>query len=144
MLGKWGVRFNGGVKMHSAHWQDVLTLFCMTILADEKVYQEEVEAFIEAGLALKARLSPKIMLTRHMMVDWFKLYREDLGEIMKGPERSVVIQNCLDNLQDVPERSEIATSLIEIARSDGYKHRNEINIIHLAHNAWGLTLPLAS
>ena len=129
--------------MHSAHWQDVLTLFCMTILADEKVYQEEIEAFQQAGLELKARLSPKIMLTRHMMLDWFKLYREDIFEIMQGPRRSVIIKNCLDNLQDVPERDEIARSLITIANSDGHKHRKEIDIISRAHQAWGLTLPLA-
>jgi len=130
--------------MHSAHWQDVLTLFCMTILADEKVYQEEIEAFQQAGLELKGRLSPQIMLTRHMMLDWFKLYREDIFEIMQGPERNIVIKKCLDNLHDVPERAEIARSLIEIANSDGYKHRKEIDIISQAHVAWGLTLPLAS
>jgi len=119
-------------------------LFCMTILADERVYQEEIETFQEAGLALKANLSPKIMLTRHMMIDWFKLYREDISEIMKGPERSVIIQKSLDNLQDVPERVEIAKSLIAIAQSDGHKHRNEIDIISRAQKAWGLSLPLAS
>jgi len=129
--------------VHSGQWQDILTLLCMVVLADKKVYQEEVEAFQTAAISLKDKYNPDVMLTHHMLKDWFLLNRDELTDLMDRPEYGFKVRQLTNNLRDRVECADIASAFMKVSISDGHQHRKENDIIRQACQNWGVPLPIA-
>lgn len=126
--------------MNTQNWKDTLSLLCIMILADEKVYQEEVESFQNAAVALRDALNPKLMLTRHMAQEWFVVHKEELQQSISDHNKDKTVAGLLNNLRDLPERKELLVALMKIAMSDGHRHTSEVKIIERATQTWELEI----
>ena len=124
--------------MNNQQWQDILSLLSMMILADEKIYHEEVEAFKKAATVLKDKLCPEMMVTETMVFDWFVLHREDLNQRMSSLHYPESLFDLLDKLKSFPDKIPLLEALTDIAVSDGYKHGNESRLFTTAVQTWGV------
>lgn len=130
--------------MHAQNWHDTLTLLCMMILADGKVFPEEVKTFKKAAVDLRNAVSPNLMLTEHMAMDWFLLHRDKILTSMSSVYFPDTIATLLKNLNSVPNKKNLILTLMKVALADGYKHNSENRILQNACKVWKLDMPLAS
>ena len=130
--------------MNAQNWTDTLRLLSMMILVDEKVYQEEVEAFKTAALSLRDKVNPKLMLTRQMAEDWFDLNRDDIAIGLSKVFYESSVSKTLQSLDSVPNKEDLIVALLEVAMSDGRKHRSEELLLYKARETWSLDLQPAS
>ena len=130
--------------MNAQNWTDTLRLLCMMILVDEKVYQEEVEAFKTAALSLRDKVNPKLMLTRQMAEDWFDLNRDDIAIGLSKVFYESSVSKTLQSLDSVPNKEDLIVALLKVAMSDGRKHRSEELLLYKARETWNLDLQRAS
>lgn len=130
--------------MNVQNWDDTLHLLCMMILVDEKVFDEEVEAFKEAAMALRDIVNPKLMLTPHMAGDWFMQHQDDIAIDVSKPFYESSVSNVLNRLNEVPNKKGLIFALLKVAMSDGRKHSSEDRLLQSACDAWGLDMQLAS
>ena len=126
--------------MNAQNWTDTLRLLSMMILVDEKVYQEEVEAFKTAALSLRDKVNPKLMLTRQMAEDWFDLNRDDIAIGISKVFYESSVSKTLQSLESVPNKEDLIVALLKVAMSDGRKHRSEELLLHKARETWNLDL----
>lgn len=124
--------------MHSQNWNDALTLLCMMIMADGKVYQEEVEAFKKAAVQLKDAVSPEMMVTEKMAYDWFVLHKDDISQKMSSVYIVDATREVFDRLKSLSNKKELIIALMKIALSDGHQHKSENQIMLRACEAWDL------
>ena len=130
--------------MHSRNWNDALTLLCMMIIADGKIYQEEVEAFKTAAVQLRDVVSPEMMVTKKMAHDWFVLHKDEITLNMTEPFRATAMEDVFDRLNTLPNKKELITALLKVALSDGHQHRSENKIMVQACKAWNLDIDLVA
>jgi len=125
-------------------WSDVLTLLSMMVLADGKVYQEEMEAFKKAAIELRDLICPKVMLTEQMAFDWFTLHRDNILERMGTHNYPTAVAETLENLDVLPDKQMFVMALLKIALSDGVEHGAESRLITMASKHWDVELAVAS
>ncbi|WP_427454059.1 hypothetical protein [Litorimonas sp. WD9-15] len=130
--------------MNAKNWDDTLHLLCMMILVDGKVFEEEVEAFKDAAIALKDIVNPKLMLTRHMAGDWFALHRDDIAIRVSPVFYDSSLSGILKSLDTAENKKELIFALLKVAMSDGRKHISEQKLLFSACAAWNLDVDLAS
>ena len=126
--------------MHSRNWNDALTLLCMMIIADGKVYQEEVQVFKTAAVKLRDAVSPGMMVTEKMAQDWFFLHKDRIAHNMLPPLRDAALAKVFEKLQSLENKAELLSALEKISLSDGHQHRSENLLITQACQAWGIAL----
>lgn len=124
--------------MHSRNWNDALTLLCMMIMADGKVYHEEVATFKSAAVQLRNAVSPEIMVTEKMAEDWFILHKDEISRKMSTVFRAAATQEVFERLKTLPNKKELIIALLKIAVSDGHQHRAEHQLMLKACEAWDL------
>lgn len=130
--------------MNAKYWNDVLRLLSMMIVIDGKVFEEEVDAFTEAALALRDMVDPKLMLTRHMAEDWFSMHRDDIAISVQTVFYDGTVKEALKNLDEVEDKKGLIIALLKVAMSDGRKHPAEEKLLNSACKTWGFDLKLVS
>lgn len=129
--------------MNVVQWKHILTLLSVVIVADNRVYKEEVDAFVERSVALKEIITPKMLFSKKMTFDWFVIHRDEIKDWLHGPEPEEIILKHILALQESEFRQEILDALYAIAIVDGDFHEAESNVIALACKHWGLSMPEA-
>ena len=113
----------------------VLDLLGLAVVADERVFAEEVFAFVDVGLALNTGLSEA------RLHEWFSENRLSLRARLNDRDFAQWLPNCLDKVADHYEPITILNHLRDIAASDQDIHVSETALIVLAARHWGLDLP---
>ncbi len=129
--------------MEQRQWQDTLTLLAMMIFADEKVYPEEVDTFKKAALELRDIVTPNLMLTNHMLSEWFKLHKDEIVESLKPWNYDASLAKLMERMNEIPNKKDIIVALMKIAIADGQRHVLEDRILVVACRAWDLDVSLA-
>ncbi|WP_026942546.1 tellurite resistance TerB family protein [Hellea balneolensis] len=127
--------------MEPHKWTNILTLFSVVILADGRVYKEEVDTFVERTLALKETISPKMIYSKKMAMDWFFLHRDEIIKWARGIDPQEHAKRHVMALGDSPFCEEILDALYAVAIVDGDYHHAESKLISLACEYWNLPTP---
>ncbi len=114
---------------------NVLDLLGLAVVADERVFAEEVFAFVKIGLALGAGLSEA------RLHEWFSNNRSSLRARLNDRDFAQWLPTCLDKVANQYEPITILNHLRDIAASDQDIHVSETALIVLAARHWGLDLP---
>lgn len=125
--------------MTTDEWHNILTLLTVIILADKRVYKEEVDTFVATVKSLNEKISPEIFMTEGMAFDWFKSNRMRVDNMLVGPNVDRNIKQIISNTARVPGKSHILDAMQTIARADSDFHKNEQTIIKRAAAGWGVT-----
>jgi len=122
--------------MTSDEWHNVMTLLTLVILADKRVYKEEVDTFVSTVKSLNETISPDIFMTEGMAFDWFKSNRTRASHLLVGPDVEKNILALVENTKNVPDKKAIISAMEQIANADSDYHASEDNIINKCVKGW--------
>jgi len=129
--------------MQTEDWQNILNLLTVVIMADNRVYKEEVDAFTSSVVKLNKKLSPDIFMTPKMAFDWFVDNRDRIQAVIAGEDKHDRVDGLILRLGDLPGRNDILRTMFAIAKSDSDYHNNERHVVKRAAEIWGLPMPRA-
>ena len=62
-------------------WDNILKLLMLTMLSDGRVYEREVDTFVNTSMALRSQMRVSgMMQTRRMEMEWYILNRKEIGD----------------------------------------------------------------
>lgn len=117
------------MSVHASQWEYLLRLFGLIVMVDNKVYQEEVEAFIDAAMRLKKTVSPNMILTRHMVLEWFIGHKDRLQNVVNARDYDRELIEVIAQLRGIPNKVEILKAMIDVALADEVYHAKEKMIV---------------
>jgi uncharacterized tellurite resistance protein B-like protein len=120
-------------------WHKILTLLTVVILADDRVYKEEVDTFVASAMKLNKSISPDMFLTPKMAFDWFVANREHIQKTVNSPGGASHINRLILSLKSLKGKKEVIQAMQAIARADDELHKTEELVISQAAKVWGLT-----
>ena len=126
--------------MSNESWRDVMSLLGLVILADKRVYKEEVDTFVKAAVELNAKVNPGLFITDDMALGWFMDHRERLQNILKSSVSKPKIDKILNGLLRSQNQQAIVDKMEEIARADNDYHKDEHYIVNRAREVWRLPI----
>ena len=122
--------------MNTETWHRILTLLTSIILADDRVYKEEVDTFVDVVLDLNAKISPEMFMTRKMAFDWFVANKDDVNKTLVSPNSDRHLDKLIKSLAKVRNKDAILTALQTIAHADNDFHQKEQAIIGRTIRLW--------
>ena len=125
-------------QMTSEEWHDILTLLTIVVLADKRVYKEEVDTFVQTVKHLNDTISPETFMTEGMAFDWFKSNRERVGKMLVGKDVERNIKDTISRTKKVHGKAEIVKAMEKIAQADSDYHKSEHGVIRRAAYGWGV------
>ncbi len=124
MLGKTRLPAAGHAKspkvFPASSWKYILKLLGLIVVADRKIYKEEMDTFVAAVSELRAVIDPKICFTEQMARDWFRRNKWDLEEIIDNLSYDTAICEILAPIKSMPYKLDVISSMVRIAVSDGF------------------------
>ena len=126
------------MDMRVGSWTDILSLLSLMILADGRVYKEEVDTFKSAVVTLRDKLSVQTMLTEHMALEWFVVHKDEFLRLIGQGFLDAKVAELVGKLDYVDGKEHIADVLIQIALSDGHEHSAETKLLLQALKGWNV------
>ena len=126
--------------MTSESWHDVLTLMAMVILADKRVYKEEVDTFVESITELNNKISPDMFMTQSMAFEWFKSNRERVKNLLIGKDAKTNVRETVLRVGNLPHKPYIVECMRNIANADNEYHSSEHSVIKQAAYNWKIAI----
>lgn len=124
--------------MTSEHWMHIFTLLAIIVVADERVYKEEVDCFVEQVDILKADIDSDALVTAKLAFDWFVAQRHEIQAKLQSDEAEFFVIRTIQQLLDCPNHPALLRSMRSVSMSDQEFHVQEKSIIELAAAHWGL------
>lgn len=122
--------------MDSEKWTNVFTILSIIVIADGRVYKEEVDSFIAQVEALKAELGSDTLVTKRLAFDWFVAHRDMIAEELAGDRAHFYVVRALQKLQDFPDHAALLRAMESVSLSDEVFQVEEQSILELAHEIW--------
>lgn len=120
----------------------LMSILAYAVVIDKKIYQEEVDAFVEAVLSLENLFPKETNLNRASIRQWFIEHREVLTANIKSSIGSSYILQHITALNSLREKDRIVRAIIAISVSDNYLHFMETKLVDLCSAHWGVTAPI--
>lgn len=124
--------------MSPSAWSGIFRLLSVMILVDERIYQEEVEAFTKACMTLNQTISPGMVLTRKTAFDWFLSHRDALRSQLDQNTLEALIEKLARNIDPQIDKVSLLEALEDISMSDGEQHMREKIILKKLASLWTL------
>lgn len=126
--------------MNIDRWKDIFKLLAMVIIADKRVYKEEVDAFVNCAMEIKSGINDDTLITRDMAFEWFRGNRDDILALAKSPEFSVTALKIIMSLNEFEHREAVLRAMIAVSMADSEFHPSEESLIVIAAAHWKLKL----
>jgi uncharacterized tellurite resistance protein B-like protein len=120
----------------SQHHERVLSLIAVTIFADQRIYDSEIQVFAKFSAKLKILKNAK--LTEAKILAWYETNKDNILQKVKTPYFKSWFYDLLDQLSDIEEKDSIIDIMQKISRADGSVHVSERALFTLAKRYWGL------
>ena len=118
-------------------WQNILKLLMLTMLSDGRVYEREVDTFVNASLNLRANMDVNGIQTRQMTMDWYIRHRKELVDIQTGETFESDLLALIDSLETLPNKKPLMRTLKNLARRDSERKESDIGIVSTSKERWG-------
>jgi len=80
--------------------------------------KEEVDAYLDVVMELRAVIDPNVSLTRRMALDWFMLNKTELTEIIDNLAYDTALCETLAPIKSMPHKLDVITGMLKIALAD--------------------------
>lgn len=127
--------------MSTESWHDIMTLLSLVVLADKRVYKEEVDTFVSAAVKLNGQVNPGLFITEKMALSWFIENRDGLKSALQSPSINIQIDRILGTLKPLKNKQAILTVMKAIAQADSDYHKSEHYMVKRAATLWGMPVP---
>jgi len=127
--------------MNIERWNDIFKLLAMVIIADKRVYKEEVDAFVNSAMTIKAAVSDDTLITRDMAFEWFRGHRDEILALSKTPDYSVTALRIIISMTEFEHRAAVLSAMVAVSMADEEFHPSEESMVVIAAAHWKLNLP---
>ncbi|WP_371396750.1 hypothetical protein [Fretibacter rubidus] len=127
--------------MKPEQWTDIFTLLAIIVVADDRVYKEEVDSFVAQVDILKSEVGSDALVTPKLAFDWFVAQRDEIKARVQQENAEFFIVRTIQGLLDFPNHGALLRSMEAVSVSDREFHIEEKSIIQLAAAYWGQTPP---
>lgn len=118
-------------------WQNILKLLMLTMLSDGRVYEREVDIFVNASLNLRSNMDVNGIQTRQMTMDWYIRHRKELVDIQTGETFESDLLAPIDSPDTLPNKKPLLRTLKNLARRDSERKESDIGIVSTSKERWG-------
>lgn len=124
--------------------EDLLRLMAHVVVADNRVFDEEIEAFVACAIKLNVQSESGAVLSQPVLEKWFTDNRDSIFKTAEQADVNRVLTDLFINLRPAENKEEILEVMCSIAKADGHFHINEKLLIALASGHWGMRAPIWS
>ena len=126
--------------MDIGRWTEIFKLLAMVIIADKRVYKEEVDEFVNSAMEIKSAINDATLITRDMAFEWFRGNRDDILTLSKSPDFSVSALKIIMSLNEFEHRKAVLSAMVAVSMADSEFHPSEESLIVIAAAHWKLKL----
>ena len=126
--------------MDIGRWTEIFKLLAMVIIADKRVYKEEVDEFVSSAMEIKSAINDATLITRDMAFEWFRGNRDDILTLSKSPDFSVSALKIIMSLNEFEHRKAVLSAMVAVSMADSEFHPSEESLIVIAAVHWKLKL----
>jgi len=122
-------------------WNNIFELLSLVIIADGRVFKEEVDTFIDSVMDIKANAEgDSTLVTRNLAMEWFKSHREQIIASVNAPDRRAQEIKLVLRFNNYPYRRAVLQAMVNISLSDDDFHKNEENLVDIAAANWDIDI----
>lgn len=116
----------------------LLSLLTATIMADRRIFEEEISALISTVKTLHREGVITTPLSEARILTWYELNRDHIKSKLTGASFSSWLYTCLDRLRPVEKKHSVLNAMKTIADADGEVHVSERALIVLTSRHWNI------
>ena len=120
----------------TSDWDNVLKLLMLTMLSDGRVYEREVDTFVNSSMTLRSQMDVSGMQTRRMSMDWYIEHRNELKDIQTGETFESDLLALIDSLESLPDKKPLLRCLKNVARPELGRTGCTEGIIATSRSRW--------
>lgn len=124
--------------MTSQIWSNIFTLLSATVLADGRVFEEEIDALVTTMNRLQKKTGLASTLTRDDVETCFAQNRDRIFALVSQETMAAEVIKHFTALNDFPQKQTLLDCMQDIAISDNHVHDSEFDIVILASAFWGI------
>lgn len=110
----------------------------LVIIADDRVFEEEVSEFVNAVTALQNSVEFQTPVESQNLRDWFNSHEHELNSLMQSPRADAEIAKLFVRLNTMSDKKNMLKGMLSVAVSDGEIHLNEKILMSMAALYWNL------
>ena len=115
---------------------NILSLLAATVVVDQRVYEDEVTAFINGVKRLSAESLIKANLSYDKIRTWFEAHQKEIRKNVTSPFFKEWVAALLDRMPYIENKSSILAVMNDIAKADGRVHISERVLVSFTENYW--------
>ena len=120
---------------------DILTLLALTILADKKVVNQEVDSFLQIAPQITNGLGAKKPMSQPNLLAWLYTHQARIKKMFSSPNFDQILIGLFTRTQSIPNKQAVLNKMNEISTADDEFHVSEKALIVLAARHWNLETP---
>ena len=125
-----------GKAIRPADWQNVLKLLMLTMLADGRSYERQVDSFVNASVNLRSNMSVRGIQTREMTMNWYIQHLDELVDIHTGETFEKDLLSLIDSLETLPNKRPLIQTLKNLAKRDSERRDFELSVVAKSKERW--------
>jgi len=126
--------------MNIDRWNDIFTLLAMVIIADKRVYKEEVDTFVDSAMKIKAAVDDGTLITRDLVFEWFRGNRAEIMNDANSKQLNIKALSIIMSMKKFPHRKTVLRAMVAVSVADNEMHPTEESLITIAAAHWGLNV----
>jgi len=124
--------------MTSQLMDDLLCLLMTVVVADKRVFAEEIKSFTTEAAELQVALDLDAKWSEAQLLMWYEMNRDEVREQALGPYLKTWLYERVNRLAHIENKPAILEAMRRIAVSDGKMHVSERALIVLTARQWVL------
>lgn len=118
-------------------WDNILKLLMLTMLSNGRVYEREVDTFVNASTGLRSQMQVMGMQTPHMCMKWYIEHRSELVDMQSGETFEDDLLALIDSLDTIPDKKPLIRAMKNLARPELGRRTSTEGIIAKSRERWG-------
>ena len=115
---------------------DLLSVLAATIIADKRVYSEEIKAFTQTASGLDWVRDNHPDFNQATALEWYETHKDRVYSSIHSKDFETWLHECLGRLSRVVYMDSIIEAINVIAKSDGEFHVSEKALQVLTERNW--------
>ena len=118
-------------------WDNILKLLVLTMLADGRAYEREVDSFLSASRTLRKDLSVAGIHTDQRSIQWYIKNKSDLIEIKSGQTFETDLLEIIDSLESIPNKKPLIRAMKNLALPEKGRDEYVDGVVSKSRKRWG-------
>ena len=118
-------------------WDNILKLLVLTMLADGRAYEREVDSFLSASRTLRKDLPVAGIHTDQRSIQWYIKNKSDLIEIKSGQTFETDLLEIIDSLKSIPNKKPLIRAMKNLALPEKGRDEYVDGIVSKSRKRWG-------